>query len=247
MREVEFKFRIFRSIYEAILVLILIFIFGFLSTYMLIRISNWKSIADFIIFTVSSFLFISYYFTPTIIANNINRSDTIGPFSFLFNILKKVFYFLVTYTIFLLLMLFRSFFKKNEPFSMKELNKIYEDAVNIDSRFDSLYEITGTTGQIRHPKILPIFLINLFLGGTLVFWLVAYFWACAPGTVKISGSKVEDNRDIKNDFNNKNTIAKNLNNHNIENRIKELNEIYKKGLINDDEYNKKKQDLLNEL
>jgi hypothetical protein len=38
----------------------------------------------------------------------------------------------------------------------------------------------------RHPNVLPIFLVNLFLGWTFVGWLVAFVWACtrpaAPGS-----------------------------------------------------------------
>ena len=30
----------------------------------------------------------------------------------------------------------------------------------------------------RHPNVLPIFLVNLFLGWTFVGWLIALVWAC---------------------------------------------------------------------
>jgi len=119
------------------------------------------SLLIFVFLTSSVLWFLGLYFTPTLHALNINvpKNVSVGDLvmrRWLSPILRKI-------------------------FSAKLIMSEHEYSDYWDEWREDIF---STPVKIQHPKLLWIFLINLFLGGTIIFWLVAFFWSYAPGTVR---------------------------------------------------------------
>lgn len=72
---------------------------------------------------------------------------------------------------------------------------------------------------------LPILLLNIFLGWTLLFWVICLVWACT-----------EEKPTIKNE-----TVAQKMT---TTEELEKLAELKEKGIITEDEFNKKKSQIL---
>ena len=77
----------------------------------------------------------------------------------------------------------------------------------------------------KHPQAVAIVVLNFFLGWTLIGWVIALVWACTkPETPKVIVSTPEQNNSMK--------------------EIEKLAELKEKGIISQEEFEKKKSQIL---
>ena len=135
------------------------------------------------------------FFQPTIIASNININNwKRNPIS----IFGRFFVSLIYVAFYPLIFIFREFVFKLFLINVKKgkiegINRDYFlSLTREDQKFffkmhfknhmakekgDADYPQFGTYEKVQHPKLMWIFLLNIFLGGTFVFWVIAFFWA----------------------------------------------------------------------
>ncbi len=108
-----------------------------------------------------------------------------------------------------------------------------EDAFLIIFFFSLLfcsYFFPTIVAEIRkHPSIPAIFVFNLLLGLTGVFWVLALVWACT--------NPYPNNVDV---------VVKNDTSHGGADEIKKLADLKKNGLLTEEEFNQKKQQIFKE-
>lgn len=135
------------------------------------------------------------YFAPTILANNVNLPQPIKPLDMLWRVFAKH----IMVPIIHLWVLYR--LRRGKVVRFKDVDSSF---LNDDFEFQRAYlldrvleetpneegggwrsDVFGNSEPVRHPQLVWIFLINLLLAPTLVFWIVAFFWALSPGKVKV--------------------------------------------------------------
>jgi hypothetical protein len=181
-------------------------------------------------------LWLAVYFTPTVIATNVNRSfddsdlDTPNQAA-LFIVLKPIILRLV-WPLLWVYVWTRS--KFNSEYDLDFLD--FDEASNRPDHSPRI-EVFGTDEKIQHPHLLWIFLLNLFFAGTLVLWVVAFYWAMNPGRVEIN-----DNQG--NDFP---KVQKPTADNSVADRLSKLNEMFDQGIISGQDLDREKKRILKEL
>ncbi len=107
--------------------------------------------------------------------------------------------------------------------------------------------------SLKHPYRWIIFFTNILLGWTGIGWLILYFWSFIPGNVLaeiITFDKyiVQDgivDKDEKPTSNKEKTSEKTP--ETPEDRLQKLADMKEKDLINEDEFNSKKEEILKEM
>ena len=135
------------------------------------------------------------FFQPTIIASNININNwKRNPFSIFRRFFESLVYVALYPLFFIIEEAGFTFFLRNVKKGKIELNDrdfflsltredqkfIYKKRVKYwmaEEQDDADYPQFGTYEKVQHPKLMWIFLLNIFLGGTFVFWVIAFFWA----------------------------------------------------------------------
>lgn len=130
-----------------------------------------------------------FYFTPTLMALNLNKQED-EPTTLHYALIPLVF---IGYLVSISITYFRY---KNKPvFNTKWTDYSFFDVVKLaaceaaSGQWDDRdIEKFGTISTIQHPSILWIFLINLFLGGTFIFYVIAFIWARSPKKIFLDES-----------------------------------------------------------
>ncbi len=169
-----------------------------------------------LIATISTFFTIFYYFFPTILASNINVNlENRGATALLFDYTIGVF---LKYGLAVIFIPFNyliiKIFHRNE--SSLRYGWTFFDVVESyfhDAKVDSNYEKTrmdvfGTAKRIQHPHLMWIFLLNLFLGITFIFYIIALVWATNPKKAKVQLGDSEESTYLTDDFEKLNRIDK---------------------------------------
>ena len=115
--------------------------------------------------------------------------------------------------------------------------------------------------KIRHPFFWVIVLITIFFGGTLVVWIIALIWAHWPGNVTVpevilknlqseqnfdNQQNVEPDHIQSSDESEKSNFSTETND-SIESKIAKINELLNKGLITQEEFDSKKQSIIDSI
>ncbi|MDC0549878.1 superinfection immunity protein, partial [Alphaproteobacteria bacterium] len=207
--------------------------------------------------------FLAQFFMPTITASNINRDlenvEVPDLFSetfnwFINNPYRHCVFWLFSFLFYLKELVKEIINKKNFKYSFSKYLEIHyaEDweehnsGWNDDSKVikNHAAHIFGTEEKIQHPNILWIFLINLFLGATVVFWLAAYIWACSPGKVNLNddeSSKSTNGNDICD------ADIDPQKDKRFTERLNILKELFDNGSISKSEFEREKERILREL
>ncbi len=111
---------------------------------------------------------------------------------------------------------------------------------------------------LKHPNRWVIFFLNLFLGITGIAWIFVYIWSHKPGSVVVEIVTFEKIQDVSKATSNDNIqTAKEANEEigvsvstkkdSVESRLITLNELKEKGIITEEEFNEKKEEILKSL
>jgi Ca2+/Na+ antiporter len=115
--------------------------------------------------------------------------------------------------------------------------------------------------KIRHPFFWVIVLITIIFGGTLVVWFIALIWAHWPGNVIVpevilknlqseqnfdNQQNVEPDHIQSSDESEKSNFSTETND-SIESKIAKINELLNKGLITQEEFDSKKQSIIDSI
>ncbi len=110
--------------------------------------------------------------------------------------------------------------------------------------------------KLKHPNRWIIFFLNFFLGVTGLVWIIIYVWSHIPGyvMVEIVTFEKKNEEQVNNNYKSQTVKVKNETTtlspkyiNSIKNRLLELNELNRKGLINKDEFSSKKKEILDQL
>ena len=82
-----------------------------------------------------------------------------------------------------------------------------------DAKVDEIWEKTridvfGTGKRIQHPQLMWIFLLNIFLGITFIFYIIALVWAMNPKKVKVPLGDTHESTYFTDDFDKLDRIEK---------------------------------------
>ena len=111
---------------------------------------------------------------------------------------------------------------------------------------------------LKHPNRWGIFFLNIFLGITGIAWLFLYIWSHKPGSVVVEIVTFEKTKDVSKATSNDNIqTAKEANEEigvsvstekdSVESRLITLNELKEKGIITEEEFDEKKEEIMESL
>lgn len=126
-------------------------------------------------------------------------------------------------------------------------------AANVSDRIEELERIRESEGLfkdvvIAHKYFWIIFIINILFAYTLIAWLVLFFWAHAPGTVKIP--ELVANKIFKKEANDEKqkraSDDEDESRSSFEKKLKEVQDLLHKGLLTEEEAASRRAKIISE-
>lgn len=126
-------------------------------------------------------------------------------------------------------------------------------AANVSDRIEELERIRESEGLfkdvvISHKYFWIIFIVNIFFAYTLIAWLVLFFWAHAPGTVKIP--ELVANKIFKKEANDEKqkraSDDEDESRSSFEKKLKEVQDLLDKGLLTEEEAASRRAKIISE-
>jgi hypothetical protein len=216
-KTVEIDFSVLAALGMIVKCLFFLFLASFASylTFQDLLFSGVNGISIFL-FLLSAFVTLFYYFFPTILAANININlENIGAINLLLDYTIMPIAKLIMAIIFIPFgYLYVKIFHRNEgsPRYGWTFADVWESYFH-DAKVDEIWEKTridvfGTGKRIQHPQLMWIFLLNIFLGITFIFYIIALVWAMNPKKVKVPLGDTHESTYFTDDFDKLDRIEK---------------------------------------
>lgn len=126
-------------------------------------------------------------------------------------------------------------------------------AANVSDRVEELERIRESEGlfkdvAISHKYFWIIFTINILFAYTLIVWLVLFFWAHAPGTVKIPESVANKifKKEVNDEKQEPSSDDGDVSPSSFEKKLKEVQDLLEKGLLTEEEAASRKAKIISE-